>query len=108
MKSFLFINSSKISVCITIYLSIAIAYILYVTNSCPIIDIGFSNTAVNTALYVLIYILAFIVTSEIYNMCLEWASIFNIRYCIERTITWSFILIPLMTMGVVFLMNISI
>ena len=108
MQRFLFINSSKISVCMTIYLSIAIAYILYVTNSCPIIDIGFSNTAVNTALYVLIYILAFIVTSEIYNMCLEWASIFDIKYCIERTITWSFILIPLMKMGVVFLMNISI
>lgn len=107
MKSFLFINSSKISVCITIYLSIVIAYILYVTNSCPVIDIGFSNNAINTALYILIYILAFIVTSEIYNMCLEWASIFNIKYCIERTITWSFILIPLMTMGVVFLMNIK-
>lgn len=107
MKSFLFINSSKISVCLTIYLSIVIAYILYVTNSCPVIDIGFSNNAINTALYILIYILAFIVTSEIYNMCLEWASIFNIKYCIERTITWSFILIPLMTMGVVFLMNIK-
>lgn len=108
MKRFLFINSSKISVCMTIYLSIVISYILYVTNSCPVIDIGFSNNAINTALYILIYILAFMLTSGTYSICLEWASIFNIRYCIERTITWSFILIPLMTMGVVFLMNISI
>ena len=108
MKRFLFINSSKISVCITIYISIVMAYVLYVTNSCPVIDIGFSNNAINTALYIMIYIMAFILTSGIYNMCLEWASIFDIEYCIARTITWSFILIPLMTMGVVFLMNISI
>lgn len=80
MKRFLFINSSKISVCMTIYLSIVISYILYVTNSCPVIDIGFSNTAVNTALYIIIYILAFIITSGIYNICLEWASIFRIWY----------------------------
>lgn len=107
MKRFLFINSSKISVCITIYLSIVIAYILYVTNSCPVIDIGFYNNAINTALYIIIYILAFILTSGIYKMCLDWAGIFDIKYCIERTITWSFILIPLMTMGVAFLMNIK-
>lgn len=107
MKRFLFIHSTKISICITIYLSIVIAYILYITNSYPVIDLDVSNNVINTALCIIIYILAFILTSGIYNMCLEWASIFNIRYCIVEIITWSFILIPLMTIGVSFLMNIK-
>ena len=107
MKRLLFIHSTKISICITIYLSIVIAYILYVTNSYPVIDLDVSNNVINTALCIIIYILAFILTSGIYNMCLEWASIFNIRYCIVEIITWSFILIPLITIGISFLMNIK-